>query len=309
MKIRDEFPGAFNFLKCIGLKNEESVLILTDELSNIYTIKLLRKIFTTKCSKVCIDILPKNLQEDFPYRICEEIKKFDVIILAASQSWYHVPTRRKAKYKYKKRIIECYNLTLEMLKKGALCADYKNVSLITRNLRKSFLPNSLLTINTKEKGKFIARMKNIFQETGYYNKSGSGGNLPAGEISFGIIKGSASGEIIFNVSFDNIGRLEKYPLRVLIDKDKVISVHGKFKKVLEDLFLRDIRLKNIAEIGIGTNPYAILGHSVLEDEKKIGTVHIGFGNNTYFGGTVGGPHFDGVFSPTAIMVDEKPLIF
>ena len=102
--------------------------------------------------------------------------------------------------------------------------------------------------------------------------------------------------------------MEESPLKIIINKGKVIKAEGKLKDAFEALINQDDRLLNIAEIGIGTNSYAILGRSVLEDEKKIGTAHIGFGNDTYFGGSVYGPHLDGVFARATIAVDQKPLM-
>jgi len=154
----------------------------------------------------------------------------------------------------------------------------------------------------------VDEWKLFFDETGYYNNPGTGGNLPAGEISLGLLKNSAEGEIVFNVSFDHLGRLERNPLKISIKENRINKVEGKFKEKFECLLAQNENLRNVAEIGIGTNSSAILGRSVLEDEKKLGTAHIGFGNDTYFGGTTDGPHIDGVFLNATISIDEKLLM-
>ena len=58
--------------------------------------------------------------------------------------------------------------------------------------------------------------------------------------------------------------------------------------------------RNIAELGIGTNPNAVRPDNILESEKILGTVHIAFGDNSSFGGRVKTPfHQDFVyFHPT-----------
>ena len=66
---------------------------------------------------------------------------------------------------------------------------------------------------------------------------------------------------------------------------------------------------NIAELGIGTNPKAIITGNILEDEKVLGTAHIAFGKNSSFGGKVDVPiHIDGVFNKPTIYVDKKLII-
>ncbi|MBU0477583.1 aminopeptidase [bacterium] len=306
--MKGKYPGAYNFLKTIGVRKEESVLILTDELAESDAIQVIRRVFYDKCSKVNVETLPLELQHDFPENVCQLIEDFDVIILAASQSWYQVPARRKAKYRSKKRVVECYNLTLEMMKEGALCANYEDIRLFTADYKKSFKLGASLTIKTDQGTNLSAVIRDVFDETGCYDKPGSGGNLPAGEISLGVTEGETYGEIVFDISFDVLGRLEKKPLKVFVDKGRVVKVEGKSRENFEKLFENDEYLRNVAEVGIGTNSYAIIGRSVLEDEKKTGTAHIGFGNDTYFGGNVEGCHLDGVFLSPKITVDGKDVI-
>jgi hypothetical protein len=50
----------------------------------------------------------------------------------------------------------------------------------------------------------------------------------------------------------------------------------------------------LAELGIGTNPGAILTGHIGEDEKAVGTVHLAFGTSASIGGTnVASVHIDG----------------
>jgi len=302
------FPSISNFIRCIGLKDNESVLILTDNIAEQKPIKLIADALALRCSNICVKNLPVTLKPDFPDDIRNKVIEFDVIILLPSQSWYQSPTRSMAKHKYKKRVIECYGLTEDMLKDGGLCADYKKVELFTKEFKYFFSKGSQLSIKSHGGSNFSARIENVFEETGFYRTAGTGGNLPAGEISLGIADNSLCGEIVFDISFDMLGRLDKDHLKIHVNKDRVIKISGKHRTTLEYLIEQDNRLSHIAEIGIGTNPYSIIGRSVLEDEKKLGTVHIGFGNDTYFGGTTDGAHLDGVFVGATIIVDKKLIM-
>ena len=78
-----------------------------------------------------------------------------------------------------------------------------------------------------------------------------------------------------------------------------------FVKV-EEKFDRSDLNRNIAELGIGTNDRATRPDNILEAEKILGTIHIAFGDNSGFGGTVSTPfHEDYVFyGPTLTALGE-----
>lgn len=62
--------------------------------------------------------------------------------------------------------------------------------------------------------------------------------------------------------------------------------------------------RNVAELGIGTNDKARLTGVILEDEKAWGTIHIAFGSNATFGGTVeAGVHLDAVIMKPTVYID------
>ncbi|CEP66305.1 Uncharacterized [Moorella glycerini] len=65
----------------------------------------------------------------------------------------------------------------------------------------------------------------------------------------------------------------------------------------------------MAELGIGTNDRARVSGNILEDEKVYGTVHLAFGDNTTFGGTVrAGVHIDGVIMAPDLYLDGKLVV-
>lgn len=67
--------------------------------------------------------------------------------------------------------------------------------------------------------------------------------------------------------------------------------------------------RSLAELGIGTNPAAILTGNVLEDEKVIGTAHLAFGTSAGLGGVnAAGVHIDGVMLQATVEVDGQRLL-
>ena len=67
--------------------------------------------------------------------------------------------------------------------------------------------------------------------------------------------------------------------------------------------------RNIAEIGIGTNPYAKFTGCTLEDEKVMGNIHVALGNNISFGGKIAVRcHFDAVLLKSTLVIDGKTVV-
>jgi leucyl aminopeptidase (aminopeptidase T) len=67
--------------------------------------------------------------------------------------------------------------------------------------------------------------------------------------------------------------------------------------------------RNLAELGIGTNPNARKPDNVLEAEKIKGTVHIGIGDNIHMGGRIEADLHDDFVQPEAdLFLDGKPVI-
>jgi len=67
--------------------------------------------------------------------------------------------------------------------------------------------------------------------------------------------------------------------------------------------------RNLAELGIGTNPKASSAESVLESEKIMGTVHIAIGDNAHIGGGVNADlHSDFVVSQPDLILDGEAIM-
>jgi len=142
-------------------------------------------------------------------------------------------------------------------------------------------------------------------DDGLLTKPGSFGNLPAGEVYLAPLEGTSDGVMI--LEYAPMRRLDS-PLELLVRNGMVTEIRGDepYRKVLEEKFDRSDLNRNIAELGIGTNDRATRPDNILEAEKILGTIHIAFGDNSAFGGTVSTPfHEDYVFyGPTLTALAE-----
>ena len=67
--------------------------------------------------------------------------------------------------------------------------------------------------------------------------------------------------------------------------------------------------RNLAELGIGTNPNAKSSLNLLEAEKIKGTVHVAVGDNAHMGGQIACDlHEDFVLPQPDLILDDKLVI-
>ncbi|MEW6600129.1 MAG: aminopeptidase, partial [Nitrospirota bacterium] len=142
-------------------------------------------------------------------------------------------------------------------------------------------------------------------DTGIITKRGQFSNLPAGEVYFAPLEGSATGQLV--IEWAPTRRL-KSPVILYLDKGEVKKIEGSEQYIayLEDKFSEKRANRNIAELGIGTNNKASRPDNILESEKILGTIHIALGDNSSFGGNVQTSfHQDFVlFNPTVTLIDK-----
>jgi leucyl aminopeptidase (aminopeptidase T) len=144
--------------------------------------------------------------------------------------------------------------------------------------------------------------------TGRFVTSGSFGNLPSGEAYIAPIEGTADGELVVNASVAGIGRLEE-PMRLRITGGELVEADGPAGARLLELLGDRPGARNVAELGIGTNDKARITGVILEDEKAVGTIHIAFGDNSTFGGTVqAGVHIDTVVLGPTVQLGETTVL-
>jgi leucyl aminopeptidase (aminopeptidase T) len=129
-------------------------------------------------------------------------------------------------------------------------------------------------------------------DTGLYGaEPGMWGNLPGGETYAVPVEGTGEGQLVVlagwypDLSEDMTLRIEKGAVVELVGG----GVVGDEFRQLIDLGSDDPVCKarrNLAELGIGTNPNARKPDNVLEAEKIKGTVHVAIGDNIHMGGQV-----------------------
>ena len=188
---------------------------------------------------------------------------------------------------------------------GPMGTDWKALSKKTLTVAKIVNRAESLKVTAPNGSELTVSKKGrkALADTGILTRPGAFGNLPAGEVFFAPLEGTAQGRLVLEWAPT---RQLKKPITLLIKDGVVQEVSGDepFTSVLNAKLDERPENRNIAELGIGTNSMAKRPDNILESEKILGTIHMALGDNSSFGGKISTPfHQDFVlFRPTVILV-------
>jgi len=296
---------------CLKVRRNETLLILADTPLHELGYQFFMEVqpYSKKASFIVLPEITNHSCEPSS-SIASYMRKHNVIILLTQCSLSHTTARRRASQSGA-RIVSLPGVTPESLIRN-LTGTYKELIEKSRKIadiltigRSAHLTTSAGTDLTFS----ISRMKG-YADTGMIHEPGKFSNLPAGEACAAPVQGSTQGVLIIDGSFPVVGKL-KIPVQMTVKNGQVVRITGDDDAKNIQKLLRPLGKpgRNIAEVGMGTNPSPKLTGCVLEDEKVLGTVHIGLGNNVSFGGKVSvGCHFDGVLRNPTLVIDGKKIL-
>lgn len=297
--------------KCLGLKNNESLLIVTDsELEGIAEIFLGEAKKITDKAKLIKVPIPRVHGAEPSDEVAKEMLNYDVEILITTKSLSHTNARVNACEKGS-RIVTMPGITKKILEM-AIDIDYGKLMKVNEKLWNIIDKGKEVKITTKlgTNLKFGIKGRKAFgRDSGLFTKKGSFGNLPTGEIFVAPVEGTANGTYIVDASFAGIGKL-KSPIKIYVKNGYAVKIDGEKADVLNEMLdSAGKEARNIAEFGIGTNKKAEITGNILEDEKVIGTCHIALGNNIGFGGKTNVQlHLDGIIKKPTIFIDGNKIL-
>lgn len=188
------------------------------------------------------------------------------------------------------------------MEEGVFKADYKRVRKYAIAIKKMLDKAIGAEINFSTGDQLFVDLRNrdAYADEGDCTKTGQYINFPSGEGFIAPYEaateeinefGTSKTEGIWPVNYK--GEL----LRFIVKNNKITSIEGEGPMADEarKFYSEDETRKNIAELGIGCNPKAIVTGNTLEDEK-VG-LHIAYGTSTHFGGKVqSDTHLDIVYA-------------
>ncbi|MGQ9460750.1 MAG: aminopeptidase [Candidatus Bathyarchaeaceae archaeon] len=330
--------GVINMFRVnMGVKNEEKLLIVTDlptqkeweKMDSQKIADMLRRSLLAKIvSEIAFEKFPNCPVEFYAYpsvarhgadpgkKVEEKMKRADVVIAITSYSLSHTNAREEA-CKAGARIASMPNFLPEMFYAGGpMAADYKKIAEETEKIAKLLTAADEAVVKSRDGTniKFSIAGREGGLDTGIYTEKGAWGNLPSGEAYVAPVEGTAKGKLVIDKGW--------YPdlkenMTLIFKEGKVTEVvgGGDVGNTFRDLLSPEreeepyTSRRNLAELGVGTNPHAKRPDNVLEAEKIRGTVHLAIGDNSHIGGTVVADlHEDFIIHHPDLILDGKTIM-
>jgi aminopeptidase len=201
---------------------------------------------------------------------------------------------------------------------GPMAADHRQIAADCRAFAELLTAANAAIIRTTEGTnlRFSLEGRPGQVNAGLYDGSSAEvwGNLPGGESYAIPVEGTGEGQVVVPAGW--------YPgltetMVLVIHGGEVVELRG--QGTVPDQFRQLFQLgseepvhrarRNLAELGIGTNPNARRPDNVLEAEKIKGTVHIGIGDNIHMGGRIESDlHEDFVLPRPDLLLDGRLVI-
>ncbi|HHD16158.1 MAG TPA: hypothetical protein ENK47_05560 [Euryarchaeota archaeon] len=292
---------------CLGLRRSDRVLILCDR--NTLPIG---QIFFDASEKMTMSPLLIEMPISDHHgmepsnTVADAMIHSDIIIAPTTFSITYTNATRAALARGS-RVVTMPGITMEMIREGGLDADYPKIAKDIKRLGKRFQRAREIWI-TSEQGTdlhaSIERRRWIKDDNGLCNRRGMITNLPAGKLFIAPNEKSVNGRLVVDGVF--IPRVSGI---VEMDVKSGVASNIKGPGKISELLNRSRCGRTICEIGIGMNPRARIVGNLLEDQKVKGTVHIGFGDNSTFGGDIScDMHNDGMLLKPTVMIDDTLVV-
>lgn len=291
-------------IDCLGLKAGESLVVVADDSRKHLAESLYEAGKRLGAESMLMVMQERNKSgEEPPASIATAMMNASVAICVTRYSLTHTAARKQAAAAGT-RVATMPGITEDMFTHGAITAEYGKVKELTEHV--TGLLTKASTVRIEKEGyslSFSIEEREGVPSTGLYLNPGESGNLPSGEAYIAPMEGTAQGQIVIDGSIAGIGALES-PLLLNISEGRLVAAEGDTGAELL-LMLGDGDGRILGEFGIGTNDKARITGIVLEDEKVYGTIHVAFGSNNTFGGTVAaGVHIDAVVQKPDVYLDD-----
>lgn len=330
--------GIINMFKVnMGVKPGEKILVVTDfptaeewrtKLSEKLIDALRRSILAKIVSEVAAKNFPQCAVEFFAYpsigkhgtypgrEVEEKMKAADVVVAITTYSLTHTDARVNA-CKAGVRVASMPMFLPEMFYPGGpMAADYLKIAEETRKIAQLLTEANDVRIQTETGTDITFSLKGRvgMVDAGMFTERGSWGNLPSGEAYIAPVEGTANGKLIVEVGwYPDLKEtmVIKFKDGYVVEIDGGGSVGDRFRNLLDFDKKEEpyISRRNLAELGVGTNPYAKRPDNVLEAEKIRGTIHVAIGDNSHMGGkVVADLHEDFIMPRPTLILDGKVVM-
>lgn len=305
--MEKEKKAELTLMNCLSPRRSDRVLILCDR----NTLEMGQAFFDAaeaiRLKAILIEIpVGTHHGDDPPNIVADAMIHSDVIVAPTTFSITYTNATRAALARGA-RIATMPGMTMDMLDKGGLDADYEKIAKTIRKFGRRFQRSTRVRV-VSDAGtniEFSIEGRNwILDDNGVCHRRGSITNLPAGKVFIAPIERTARGRIVIDGAFMGDDR---EVVDLTLTDGHIVSMKG--PQVAMTLMDHGKCARTLCEFGIGMNPKSRVIGNILEDQKALGTVHFGFGDNSTFGGQVKCDiHVDGMVLSPDVIIDDVQII-
>lgn len=310
--------------KCLSLKNNEEVVIITDVETLDIGVAFLKeaKKITPKIKLFILEDFGERPLKSVPNILKSAIKTADVGLYVATGKKGEQQSFRRTLLdecnNSKIRFANMINITQQIMEQG-MCSDYDIINIFSERLYDLLQKAIQIRVTTKAGTDLLFEFSS---DTRWINSNGRitdtyWGNLPGGEIytSPKNVNGKVVIDGVLGDFFsEKYGLIDKTPLFVEIKKGRVIKAKCNEKDIdidFMDYLKIDENANRVGEFAMGTNLgiKKLIGR-LLQDEKMPG-VHLAFGHGypEYTGCTwKSKAHLDAVIRKPTVYVNGKVVM-
>jgi leucyl aminopeptidase (aminopeptidase T) len=322
--LTDLQPGARNAIRvCLNVQPHERVTVIADRVCREIADALVAELEHVGAPYqlfVLEDEAPRPLV-GLPASIAEDMERSQVSIFAARAQENELRSRMEMTdivNRRRMRHAHMVNITPRIMMEG-MRADYQVVDRISTRVIETVRQASTIRATTPAGSEFKATFNPHYRwiKTSGLISPEKWGNLPGGEVF--TTPAEVNGTFVIDGVVgdwlcDRYGLLDKTPLTIRIEKNRLVSAESANQALREDFWRythTDENSDRVGEFAIGTNVEVkhVIGE-ILQDEKFPG-IHIAFGNP--YGAHTGAEwfsstHIDVVGTRFDIWVDEAPIM-
>lgn len=297
---------------CANIQPNEKVLVITDTETLAVGELIALAAMQVASETAMIVISPRRAHGDEPpAHVAAAMAKADVVLAPLKFSMTHAAAAQEAR-RQGARMLSLGDYNERMLASGGIQADFLKLSKVVNHVVEIFSAGARAELTTPGGTRLSMDItgRRGAGEPGFAHQPGSFAGPPNVEVNVGPLEGTAQGVIVVDGSIPHpkLGVIHE-PIRLSVRDGLIHEIAGGrqadlFRQVLADY--EDPNIYNIAELGLGLNPFATITGSMMEDEGSYGTCHIGIGTNTGFGGRIRAKsHIDLVQRQSTLVIDGR----
>jgi len=298
--------------KCLGVKKNEKVLIVTNQEKLVNEANVFFESAKHFTKNVIMAVIPQLSHHGVepPAQLTELLCDQNVALLVNTYSLSHTNARKLASSKGV-RIASMPGINMDIIMRTLSHDYFDELSKLTKKITGllTMADTAHLTSPNGTDITFSLSGRTGLADTGLFLNPGDFGNLPAGEAFTAPVEGKTQGVAVFDGAFADI--LIDQPIKVTFENGIATKIEGAMGAKQLEIMVNSLGpdARHVAELGIGTNKNCKLESNLVEVEKVYATTHIAIGNNKHFGGIIDTPyHADGVILKPTLMLDNKVIL-